>query len=242
VAVEPAREPVVFETDSRAEAYLARHTEEQFAYIGIAELLAKVVVQTIETDSRTDVAALLVGFEVGVQVKAGAAEAKEATVSEGEVVVLVEVVVEWHAAVIEAAVAVEFAVEDATVAAVAVAVGYNSKDTVDTASWPRDTYSVCHSHRMGMAEDRHYCTVSAGEFVRVGTAAAVYNAGTGRTQVVGSSSPRDIDTSHTTLVCLSQTRDDDRGFSRFGPDKPPGGQLIRDHLYMTLGGLLCTRN
>lgn len=43
------------------------------------------------------------------------------------------------------------------------------------------------------AEDRHYCTVSAGEFARVDTAAAVDNAGIGRDQVVGSSSPRDTD-------------------------------------------------
>lgn len=43
------------------------------------------------------------------------------------------------------------------------------------------------------AEDRHYCTVSAGGFARVDTAAAVYNAGIGRDQVVGSSSPRDTD-------------------------------------------------
>jgi hypothetical protein len=43
------------------------------------------------------------------------------------------------------------------------------------------------------AEERHYCTVSAGGFARVDTAAAVDNAGIGRDQVVGSSSPRETD-------------------------------------------------
>jgi hypothetical protein len=110
---------------------------------------------------------------------------------------------------------------DATVAAVVEVVDCMSKDTVDTTSWPRNTCLACHSHRMERAEDRHYCTVSAGAFAPAGTAAAVYNAGTGLTQVVGSSSPRDTDKSHTTRVYLNPTRDDD-DFSRFGPDKPPG--------------------
>lgn len=43
------------------------------------------------------------------------------------------------------------------------------------------------------AEERHYCTVSAGGFARVDTAVAVDNAGIRRGQVVGSSSPRETD-------------------------------------------------
>lgn len=133
-----------------------------------------------------------------MQAEAEGAEVEEVTVSEGEVVVLVAAVVGWLAVVIEAGVVGEFEAEDATVGVAVEAVAYRLKDTVDTTSWPRDTCSLCHSHRMGMAEDRHYCTVSAGGFARAGTAVAVYNAGTGRTQVVGSSSPRDTDKSHTT--------------------------------------------
>lgn len=68
------------------------------------------------------------------------------------------------------------------------------------ASWPKHTCSACHTHRMETAEDRHYCTVSAGELVRAGTAVAVYNVDTGQLQVVESSWPRDTDRSHTTRV------------------------------------------
>lgn len=86
-------------------------------------------------------------------------EVDEVTVSETEVAVLdvglVAALVEWLAVVSEVAVGEEFA-EDATVAAVVEAAACRSTGIGDMASWPMDTYWVCHSYRMGMAEDRHY--------------------------------------------------------------------------------------
>lgn len=130
-----------------------------------------------------------------------AAEVEGGIVVEGEVVVLAVValavaVVGEPVVVNGAAAAGEFAAEGAFAAAavavvVAVAVEYMSMD-MNTVSWPKDTLLACHNYRMGV-EDRHYCTVSAGGFARVDTAAAVDNAGIGLDQVVGSSSPRDMD-------------------------------------------------
>lgn len=73
------------------------------------------------------------------------------TVSEGEVAVLVAVVVGWLGAVIEVAAAGEFA-EGAVVVAVIEDVAYRLADTVDMVSCWGDTCSVCHSHRMRTAE------------------------------------------------------------------------------------------
>lgn len=131
-----------------------------------------------------------------------AAEVEGGIVVEGEVVVLAVValavaVVGEPVVVNGAAAAGEFVAEDAFAAAavvavvVAVAVEYMSMG-MNILSWSKDTLLACHSYRMG-AEERHYCTVSAGGFARVDTAVAVDNAGIGRDQVVGSSSPRDTD-------------------------------------------------
>lgn len=95
--------------------------------------------------------------------------------------------------VIGAAAAGESVEEDASAAAVTVAVECMLMGMKDMVSWPKDTLLVCHRHRMGAAEDGHYCIVSAGEFARVDTVAVVDNAGIGRNQVVGSSSPRETD-------------------------------------------------
>jgi hypothetical protein len=108
-------------------------------------------------------------------------------------VVLAAAVVGELVVVIGAAAAGESAEEDASVAAAAAAVECMLMGTKDMVSWPKDTLLVCHRHRMGAAEDGHYCIVSAGEFARVDMAAAVDNAGIGRNQVVGSSSPRETD-------------------------------------------------
>lgn len=77
------------------------------------------------------------------------------------------------------------------------------------------------------AEERHYCTVSAGGFARVDTAVAVDNAGIRRGQVVGSSSPRETDNTRINRVS-SRTREMMSVDLRVGPEKLQGGQLIRD--------------
>lgn len=148
----------------------------------------------------------------------------EGAVVRAEAVVRLAAAAEWPAAIIGVAAVGEFAVDaPAAFAVAAEAVADSSTDNAHMASWPRDTCSACRIHHMEMAEDLHYCTGSAGAFAHVDTAAAVYNAGTGQTQVVGSSSPQYNDSGHTGWVS-SQTRGDDGPWARaFGPDKPPGG-------------------
>lgn len=129
-----------------------------------------------------------------------AVEVEEGIADEEEAEVLVVVVVGEPVVVIEAAAAGEFAEEDGTVVAATVAVGCMPTDMKDMASWPKDTILACHNHRMGVAEDRHYCRVSAVGFARVDTAVVVDNAGIGRNQVVESSSPRETNRTHITRV------------------------------------------
>ena len=106
-------------------------------------------------------------------------------------VVLAAAVVGELVVVIGAAAAGGFAEEDASAAAVSAAVVCMLMGMKDMVSSPKGTLLVCHRHRMGAAEDGHYFIVSAGVFARVDRVAAVDNAGIGRNQVVGSSSPRE---------------------------------------------------
>jgi hypothetical protein len=140
---------------------------------------------------------------VGQEEVVEAAEVVEETVVEGAAVVLVEALVGWFAVIVGAAAVGEFA-EDASVVAAAATVGYTSMGMKDMASCPEGTFLVCHSHRMEMAEKRHYCTVLAGGFARADTAAAANNEDIGRNQAVGSSSPRETDRTH--IICVVGSR------------------------------------
>ena len=94
-------------------------------------------------------------------VGAGELEVEEVIVFGEEFVVRAAAVVEWPAAITGVAAVGEFAVDvpvafAVAVDAVAVAVAHTLTDTAGMASWPRDTCSACHIHRMEMAEDLHY--------------------------------------------------------------------------------------